>query len=703
MRTLTILPFLFIWLGCGPAALQTGTQTGPTVTVGGAERRITTLTDVDDVRDIAVGAGKIYVATDRGVVVYPETGDPTPVRISRATAPGLPSDEVFAVVASPDGATLLATARGLAGLAGDQVTAIPNGPPVGRVMRMAITNDGAIWACGVAGVARLREGRWQKFGEDVQCTTMAPTPEGQLWVGTSSGMWMVEGDVIREHSPSRGMPEAYVRDVVPVRAGQVFALLQGPSSQVLGWFDGQKWISYTIPEFTPVAIGLGRVGQDVALFTAGHAYAIRPAEGGIRLQAGAVSLRPLAVSEPGGVRSFGARTVPADAVPPTDPGTVPENAIRGATPLSEVPQGAPTVDAPDYSVIPLDTLPVPSALTVVRATGDRILMGDRGRGVVHAMAAGGAPRELRTRDLVEEMDLQIATDAGGRTWVLSRHGDLAKMVDDGVQRVRVADDFEPMALATGPNGAYVLGRVGPSGSTVRVVRVEGETFSPVVERTLTLPEAEPFVGVSFMGVAGDGAIWAAIDVARAGGGKRARGMAMIAPQSEAVVYFHRAADPATDGVGALQMPDEVSALDFDDAGNVWIATLSGAVRIGGSQAIVFGESRGVRGEVVSDLAVGEMDRVWIASAEGVGYYEDRNFDFRLPAIVREARPTALTVDLEGHLWGAGQNGIVFYDGQSWLRLTEETGLPTNRLVDVEVDGANRVWVLANDRVMVMAR
>jgi hypothetical protein len=395
---------------------------------------------------------------------------------------------------------------------------------------------------------------------------------------------------------------------------------------------------------------------------------------------------------------------PADQVPPQDPGTVPDNAIRAATPLSEVPQGAATVDAPHFSVVPIESLRVPAALSLVRGAGDSIFMADRGRGVVQSPAAGGAVRELRTRDLVEEMDLQVATDEGGRTWVLSKNGDLTKLIDDALVRVTVAADFEPMALATGPNGAYVLGRVGQGGSTIRVVRTEGETFGLVLERTLTLPPETPFVGVPFMGVARDGTVWAAIDVAREGGqGKRTRGVAMLAPQSEAVVYFHRAANPATDGTGALMMPDEVSSIDFDDAANVWLATLSGAVRIGSSQAIVFGESRGVRGEVVSDLAVGEMDRVWIASAEGVGYYEDRNFEFRLPAIVREARPTALAVDLEGHLWGVGQNGIVFFDGQNWMRITEQNGLPTNRLVDVEVDGANRLWVLASDRVMMMAR
>ena len=166
-----------------------------------------------------------------------------------------------------------------------------------------------------------------------------------------------------------------------------------------------------------------------------------------------------------------------------------------------------------------------------------------------------------------------------------------------------------------------------------------------------------------------------------------------------MIYHHAHADPAVDGEGALVIPDDFSNIDVGEPGRVWLSTLVGAVRLGDHQAITFGEARGVRGEVVSDVLVATGGKVWIAAAEGPGYYHNRELEFRMPRVVREARPLRLALDREGNVWGAGPGGLVRFDGERWTVFGEEAGLGVTSFIDVEADAAGQLWLLARDRVL----
>lgn len=149
------------------------------------------------------------------------------------------------------------------------------------------------------------------------------------------------------------------------------------------------------------------------------------------------------------------------------------------------------------------------------------------------------------------------------------------------------------------------------------------------------------------------------------------------------------------------MPDEVTGVTFDSAGNAWFAALTGAVRVEESQAIVFDETRGVRGDVVTDVA-GGSGQMWIAAAEGLGTYADRRFDFIMPEIVASHRPVALAIDGDGHLWAGGRHGLLHFDGTTWSHLDAATGgLPLEDVRDVEIDGRDWVWLLGEDRIVVL--
>ncbi|MCU0677242.1 MAG: hypothetical protein MUE69_31195, partial [Myxococcota bacterium] len=136
------------------------------------------------------------------------------------------------------------------------------------------------------------------------------------------------------------------------------------------------------------------------------------------------------------------------------------------------------------------------------------------------------------------------------------------------------------------------------------------------------------------------------------------------------------------------LPDDVGNVELAQSGYAWFSSVVGAVRHGDSQSVTFGEARGVRGEVVSDVLLGVGNRVWVAAAEGPGYYFRQSFEFRMPQAVRAARPLALALDPNGDVWGArhfvrgrgvgsGRNALGAEHGS---RLDREPGPPDRGLI-----------------------
>lgn len=675
MNQRLLVLFSLLALACGPAARSSG----PSIAALGGARAITSITDLEEARDAAQLGAETFVATDDGLFVYGTDG--TPRHIGRDE--GLPSDDVISVVADGD-AMLVATAGGLVSISGSTVTPVA-APATQRITDLAITTDGNAWVCSLSGLVRRVAGAWEVFGDPFACTTLAPTPEGQLWVGTANGLYFVEGDVIREHAVSGGIPEGYVRSIVPVLPGQILALLSGPSRTKLGFFDGEHWYGYTLPiAGEERAVGLVAADGVTLLVTTAHAYVVAPNGSGSAFSA--------TDAGDANVRSFRAASTPAaTATPPAEVSV--SDTLRGPSAFAE-PRSGGAVTAPALLARPFD---LGGATGFYRGFGDdgHAYAGIANAGVV-VLARGGAT-VLRSRSLVSAEDLQLATDLDSAVWVRGRDGDVAKMVDGRLRRLGLPDEIVPQAIASGPEGAYLVAIVRGT-STVRVYTSTRTGFRQLVERTLTLPTA--LESIPFAGVGRDGRVWAALRVQREdGSGARTFGAVVIDPASETVLYHHRGADTAGIGLG---LQDEVSAMAFDAAGNAWFATLSGAVRVEEHQAIVFGEARGVRGDVVTDIVAGS-GVMWIAAAEGLGSYADREFDFFQPPIVAEHRPTALATDVDGHVWAAGRYGLLQYDGTAWAHFDSSTGLPTDDLRDVEVDGSGRVWLLTADALLILAR
>ena len=723
MRTLPWLGLLLA-LGCTPTTLQMPPTTPETLSDPRGAREITTLLDLDVINDAEAGGGYVYAATERGLLIFDADGEATRL---------METDRFTAVAASPDGRAVAASRTGLLALRG----AIPaeDTPPVlpeGEVRDLLRKADGTLWACGSQGVLTVREGAWVRIGEPAFCTALFEAPGGGLWAALDRGLLFIDAqDVVREHRESRGLPAGFVRSVVPVGGeGEAYALVQSPSDAYLAHYDGSRWFSYTIDGFERKAVGLARRAGDILLFSEDYAFRISDPVG-----AGGVRLTPLQRGERDQVLGYRAEPTEPTAA---DTGTPTE---RSPVRLAPVPPNHPTIDAPALVVEPADALAGPAYL--VRSNNNQVLVAMRNQGIL--VAGEGEPRTVSSRNLVASRDLQIASDERGMAWLVTDDGTVGVWQDGALQTVPAPEGTRPWSIAPGPRGVYLASTVPSRPNVVQVHRrMPGDQWLLVVEQSLfggasaptDAPVADPeagvdpeagidpeagadpeaaaaplaapsgpeLLGVPMLGVTEDETIWVGVRVAAdTESGGRMRGVAVFSANGDGVTYHHQGSDRAVDGDDSQRMPDDFDAMDVNEAGMAWFATLVGAIRIGNHQSVYFGEDRGVRGEVVSDVLVGGRGRMWVAAAEGPGYRQQGSFEFRMPSFVKEARPLRLALDPQGRVWAAGPNGLLVADGDQWTAFGEAEGLPTTQLLDVEADPNGNLWLLTPERVLRLSK
>jgi hypothetical protein len=685
-------------LGCGPAALDASGGTTDTLTLGGAAtRQVETLTDLEEVRDVAQLGDVVYVATDAGLLRYSSPDAPPEV------VQGLPSEDIRGLAEDTE-RLWVATAGGLVhitpGVEGHQP--VEEVPDIGIIMGFEeIEATGMLYLCGLEGlVRRPRGGEWEAFGVDaspVSCTTLNAHSDGHLWVGTTNGLLQIEGDVIREHAVGQGLPSGYVQAVVPMPTGDDdgLALVHGETASTLAYFSQDRWFGYTIPGLGEPVVGLIRHGEEVLLVTRDRVLALR-ADGDTGVPLLAIH------GEIATVRSYrGVSTSFRDHRPGPSVG---RDVLREPKALETGDVTATRPQAPRFTATPF-ALPLHGRLYHAFAHGAEGYVAVNNAGVIRIRQVED-PEVYRSRSLVPEGNLQIATDPRGEVWVLSRDRRLARFQAGRLVQVRLPGSLVGHALASGREGAYLAALDPASPNVLRVFLRTGRSWGPLLERSIEVPTE--LTGVPFMAVAPDGTLWVALQIRHEAGedaGNRTFGLVAIDTTLDQTTYYHRNANREE---GGLPIPDEVFAIDYDTEGNAYVATFSGMVRIGNGQAVVFGEARGVRGEIVNDLVTGD-NRIWLAAGEGIGWYDpagttDRErFRFNVPENVAAVRPVAVAQDVEGHLWVASNRGLVLHEGEEWMLIGEEAGMPAVELTDVEVDAAGRVWVLAEDRLMLLER
>lgn len=105
---------------------------------------------------------------------------------------------------------------------------------------------------------------------------------------------------------------------------------------------------------------------------------------------------------------------------------------------------------------------------------------------------------------------------------------------------------------------------------------------------------------------------------------------------------------------------------------------------------------GLSYNLIYDLAVDSLDRIWIATLKGINVFDGVKWDTIDASdglIFDNAR--VLHFDRQGNLWigyGGNGNGLVKYDGTSFTRYTTADGLSDNSIESIASQSDGTIWV-----------
>jgi hypothetical protein len=395
-------------------------------------------------------------------------------------------------------------------------------------------------------------------------------------------------------------------------------------------------------------------------------------------------------------------TAPAPRTPPPRPRNIP-----AYSPPIEPTQGGPSLDAPTFGLYAVSEIAATDDLTGAFGVGPQVFLARNALGI--SRVAGGPAADFRSHDLaMQHRALSLATDSASQVWLVTDDGSAVRYDGNRFARVAVDNDANVVPLmfwSRGTNAAAVA-RVGHN--QLRVYRGDGGRWQAVTDRPIDMG-GPGTVDVKFLAVDASGRYWVGIRVANEGQ-TRELGVAVIDNNLPVATQFNSHVAPTGAEQGAVPAPDDLTAIEFDASGTAWFAGLSGCTSIqmpqtpGGSATVhTYNESNGLRGDLVSDIAKGPGDRIFLATTEGLGVRTPQAFDFGIEGSSAAPRAIALAVDVNGSLWGAGPRGAWVYDGQHFRTIGRGNGLASEAFTDVAVDGENRVWFVTDEGISVLAQ
>jgi ligand-binding sensor domain-containing protein/signal transduction histidine kinase len=201
---------------------------------------------------------------------------------------GLPDDTVTAVLQSRDGYLWVGTSGGLARFDGIRfVPVLPAPRPTNAAIRVAALCEdaaGELWVgtqgdglfCYANGVLRPYRGRMGRLDDSIN--SIAQAAEGKLWLGTPSGLVVLENDRFVRFTVKDGLVNDFVSNIHIARSGTIWITTRGGMCQ----FKGGQIIPYPFqtdsPGRNPESLG---VYEDMSgnLWAFGDTYLVNLTDG----------------------------------------------------------------------------------------------------------------------------------------------------------------------------------------------------------------------------------------------------------------------------------------------------------------------------------------------------------------------------------------------------------------------------------------
>jgi len=139
----------------------------------------------------------------------------------------------------------------------------------------------------------------------------------------------------------------------------------------------------------------------------------------------------------------------------------------------------------------------------------------------------------------------------------------------------------------------------------------------------------------------------------------------------------------------------VTDIREDSNGDIWISTYGGGImRFNNGDFEWFNVNDGLTDEKLYSLSLDERGTLWIGTRWGLNYFDEGENTFKsIPDEIFPYRKIRDILELgNGKRWFATYDeGVIFFDGETYRQYTEEDGLPSNTILDAEKAGDGSVW------------
>lgn len=233
--------------------------------------------------------GFVWLGTQEGLVRFDGV---TFTRFNRGNTPALPHNEIADLAEGPDGSLWIGTFGGLVHVRNGRFTAHTDGRVEDPVLTLAVDRAGAVWVgTQGAGIRRFVDGRfeantgvgdlptgvvndlvvdgagdlyaatargvhhrrgdhWTREGGMAglpEVWSLAPAPDGRVWVGTARGLAVLDSGVMRVPDQPPALARASVRSLAVARDGALWA---GTEDGEAWRWDGATWSSRRLGDRT---------------------------------------------------------------------------------------------------------------------------------------------------------------------------------------------------------------------------------------------------------------------------------------------------------------------------------------------------------------------------------------------------------------------------------------------------------------------
>ena len=595
---------------------------------------------------VAEMGAHLFAGTPAGIVRFNRAGT-SHTLLKRPDGASLSG--VTALSSDNDGSLFIANTGGVTQYREGGFRDLPQ-PALKRVHALVATKD-TVWAGGVGGLARFRQGKWAHYLPGATAPIVVKNKDGSgVWVGTSGeGLYSVSSTAIRSHGVQAGQRVRHVTNVALAADGGVFVTGRDDLRQDwLCYYDGTAWAAYRVAD----AIDwIARVGKLVLMHNGGRVSQL--------------------------VRLDPALTIPQ----------LPEGAIH-LVPIV-APERSDERPSPHWYQVPTGAQ-LPAKPAVVHNAGDHILFGTRAVGA--ARYDGQTLRWYRTGELAAgEASLKAA--CGERSCYLAMGGRAFRYDGNHFLPTSVGPD------ATIYTQAFVQSRSGtieaihsPVGESALVVSQLGKSgFARKMAIKVAVPNGQPFV--RFAKYDPKDRLWVGLEYVDAGRERRPWGVVVVGQDGRATFHRSTLLPKEVRSKGSLALPDDIRGVFFD-SDVVWMATGAGVCRVQGREVKLFTENDGLESEIVYQVAKATDGEVIAATFRGLGRFSAGVWNFDFPKMV-SGRARAL-VPWDDVVWVGTSYGLVrlvkpWSTGAYSFGLRD--GLAGDEVVGLFAARAGQLWVL----------